>query len=179
MQCDDVHDVRDIGPMSEAYPHLIPHSFTSCLRRRVSSILKYLFPVLKEESRRVITFASQDDSISFRHHTCKKTDHKKTAVTETQVKCSHASRLLCSIQTTYIKYHIRKRLSVSSQSASRSSGFLICIDTKSIHDQAGHSGERKHHRSGVASASLLTLQRKQEERQRPARPKHKAHTMGK
>ncbi len=35
-------------------------------------ILKYLFPVPKDESRRVITFANHDDFISFRHHTYKK-----------------------------------------------------------------------------------------------------------
>uniref|UniRef100_A0A183GLU9 Brix domain-containing protein n=1 Tax=Heligmosomoides polygyrus TaxID=6339 RepID=A0A183GLU9_HELPZ len=31
--------------------------------------LKYLFPVPKENSKRVITFANTDDFISFRHHT--------------------------------------------------------------------------------------------------------------
>lgn len=34
---------------------------------QVTSILKYLFPVPKEESKRVITFANQDDYISFRY----------------------------------------------------------------------------------------------------------------
>lgn len=33
---------------------------------QVSNILKYLFPVPKDDSRRVITFANQDDFISFR-----------------------------------------------------------------------------------------------------------------
>lgn len=33
---------------------------------QVSNILKYLFPVPKEDSKRVITFANQDDFISFR-----------------------------------------------------------------------------------------------------------------
>jgi U3 small nucleolar ribonucleoprotein protein IMP4 len=36
------------------------------------SILKYLFPVPKEDSKRVMTFANHDDFISFRHHTYKK-----------------------------------------------------------------------------------------------------------
>lgn len=76
------HDVPDIGTMSEAFPHLIFHSFTSRLGRRVSNILKYLFPVPKEDSRRVITFANTDDFISFRHHTYKKTDHKNVELTE-------------------------------------------------------------------------------------------------
>ncbi|KAF6721060.1 U3 small nucleolar ribonucleoprotein IMP4 [Oryzias melastigma] len=76
------HDVPDIGTMSEAYPHLIFHNFTSRLGKRVSNILKYLFPVPKDDSRRVITFANQDDFISFRHHTYKKTDHRNVELTE-------------------------------------------------------------------------------------------------
>ncbi|XP_043531051.1 U3 small nucleolar ribonucleoprotein protein IMP4 [Chiloscyllium plagiosum] len=60
------HDIPKIGTMSEAYPHLIFHNLTSKLGLRVTSILKYLFPVPKEDSKRVITFANQDDFISFR-----------------------------------------------------------------------------------------------------------------
>ena len=33
---------------------------------QVQSILKYLFPVPKEDSKRVVTFANQEDYISFR-----------------------------------------------------------------------------------------------------------------
>lgn len=62
--------------MSEAYPHLIFHNLKSRLGVRVSNILKYLFPVPKEDSKRVITFANQDDFISFRHHTFKKVDNQ-------------------------------------------------------------------------------------------------------
>ncbi|KAK6313389.1 hypothetical protein J4Q44_G00167360 [Coregonus suidteri] len=54
--------------MSEAYPHLIFHNFSSRLGQRVSNILKYLFPVPKEDSRRVITFANQEDFVSFRFY---------------------------------------------------------------------------------------------------------------
>ncbi|CAH3141705.1 unnamed protein product, partial [Porites lobata] len=68
------HDIPNIGTMSEVYPHLIFHNFNSKLGERVKSILKYLYPVPKEDSRRVITFANQDDYISFRHHTYKKVD---------------------------------------------------------------------------------------------------------
>lgn len=39
---------------------------------QVKSILKYLFPVPKEDSKRVMTFANDDDFISYRHHTYKK-----------------------------------------------------------------------------------------------------------
>jgi U3 small nucleolar ribonucleoprotein protein IMP4 len=66
------HDIPDIGTMSEQYPHLVFHNFKSKLGNRVSNILKYLFPVPKEDSKRVITFANHDDYISFRHHTYKR-----------------------------------------------------------------------------------------------------------
>jgi U3 small nucleolar ribonucleoprotein protein IMP4 len=54
--------------MSEAYPHLIFNNFKTSLGERVMSILKYLFPVPKEDSKRVLTFANESDYISFRHH---------------------------------------------------------------------------------------------------------------
>ncbi|KAH0628935.1 hypothetical protein JD844_010593 [Phrynosoma platyrhinos] len=76
------HDIPDIGTMSEAHPHLIFHNFTSRLGQRVTSILKYLFPVPKDDSKRVITFANQEDYISFRHHVYKKTDHRNVELTE-------------------------------------------------------------------------------------------------
>lgn len=34
---------------------------------QVTSILKYLFPVPKDDSKRIISFANQDDYISFRY----------------------------------------------------------------------------------------------------------------
>eukprot|EP00088_Acartia_fossae_P029476 TRINITY_DN3034_c0_g1_i1.p1 TRINITY_DN3034_c0_g1~~TRINITY_DN3034_c0_g1_i1.p1 ORF type:complete len:309 (+),score=69.56 TRINITY_DN3034_c0_g1_i1:45-971(+) len=71
------HDIPDLGTMSEAYPHLVFHNFKSKLGQRTMSILKYLFPVPKEDSRRVITFANHEDYISFRHHNYKKTDRGK------------------------------------------------------------------------------------------------------
>lgn len=70
------HEVPDIGPMSEQYPHLIFHNFKTKLAERTKSILKYLFPVPKEDSKRVLTFANHDDYISFRHHTYKMVDKK-------------------------------------------------------------------------------------------------------
>lgn len=75
------HDIPDIGTMSEQYPHLIFHNFKTQLGKRVESILKYLFPVPKEDSKRVITFANHDDYISFRHHTYKIVD-KQVELTE-------------------------------------------------------------------------------------------------
>ncbi|KZC11414.1 PREDICTED: U3 small nucleolar ribonucleoprotein protein IMP4 [Dufourea novaeangliae] len=76
------HDIPDIGTMSEQYPHLIFHNFKTKLGERVTSILKYLFPVPKEDSKRVITFANHDDYISFRHHTYKKVNGKDIELTE-------------------------------------------------------------------------------------------------
>ncbi|XP_003386630.1 PREDICTED: U3 small nucleolar ribonucleoprotein protein IMP4-like [Amphimedon queenslandica] len=66
------HDIPNIGTMSEAYPHLIFHNFKTKLGERVTNILKYLFPVPKEDSKRVITFANSEDYISFRHHVYKR-----------------------------------------------------------------------------------------------------------
>ncbi|KAG6918917.1 hypothetical protein DXG01_010572 [Tephrocybe rancida] len=64
---------HDIGTyknstVSEQYPHIIFENFTSPLGQRVRDVLKYLFPVPKEDSKRVMTFANEDDFISFRHH---------------------------------------------------------------------------------------------------------------
>lgn len=70
------HDIPDLGTMSEQYPHLVFHNFKTQLGERVTSILKYLFPVPKEDSKRVMTFANHDDYISFRHHTYKTVDRK-------------------------------------------------------------------------------------------------------
>lgn len=76
------HDIPDIGTMSEQYPHLIFHNFKTKLGEGVMNILKYLFPVPKEDSKRVITFANHDDYICFRHHTYKKVQGKDIELTE-------------------------------------------------------------------------------------------------
>lgn len=65
----DIGDKGDVGTVSEAYPHLIFEGFSSKLGKRVADILKHLFPAPKLETKRVMTFANQDDFISFRHHT--------------------------------------------------------------------------------------------------------------
>uniref|UniRef100_A0A6A7GDB1 U3 small nucleolar ribonucleoprotein protein imp4-like n=1 Tax=Hirondellea gigas TaxID=1518452 RepID=A0A6A7GDB1_9CRUS len=78
------HDLprSEIGTMSEAFPHLIFNNFNTKLGERFSNILKYLFPVPKSESRRVITFSNQSDSISFRHHVYTKESHKDVSLSE-------------------------------------------------------------------------------------------------
>eukprot|EP01119_Soliformovum_irregulare_P022798 TRINITY_DN7862_c0_g1_i1.p1 TRINITY_DN7862_c0_g1~~TRINITY_DN7862_c0_g1_i1.p1 ORF type:complete len:164 (-),score=42.56 TRINITY_DN7862_c0_g1_i1:114-605(-) len=62
------HDLTEKETISQAFPHLIFDNLNTVLGQRVSSILKYLFPVPKEDSKRVITFANDHDYISFRHH---------------------------------------------------------------------------------------------------------------
>lgn len=76
------HDIPGVGTMSEAHPHLIFHNFKTKLGIRVQNILKYLFPVPKEDSKRVVTFANQEDYISFRHHVYKKAGPKEVELKE-------------------------------------------------------------------------------------------------
>ncbi|PRP82768.1 U3 small nucleolar ribonucleoprotein IMP4 [Planoprotostelium fungivorum] len=63
------HDIPEKIPVSQQYPHLVFHGLSTTLGKR------YLFPVPKPESTRVISFINQNDFISFRHHTFKK--HRK------------------------------------------------------------------------------------------------------
>lgn len=58
--------------MSEQVPHLIFDGMRSKLGGRVQEILSHLFPVPREDSERVLTFANKQDFISFRHHVFKK-----------------------------------------------------------------------------------------------------------
>ncbi|KAF4600927.1 U3 snoRNP protein/Ribosome production factor 1 [Pleurotus pulmonarius] len=64
------HDIGSYkgSTVSEQYPHLIFENFSSKLGERIRDVLKYLFPVPKEDSKRVMTFSTEDDFISFRHH---------------------------------------------------------------------------------------------------------------
>jgi len=76
------HDIENVGTMSEAYPHLIFNNFRSPLGERVQNILKYLFPVPKQDSKRVMTFANESDFISFRQHTYTKTGNDEVELHE-------------------------------------------------------------------------------------------------
>ena len=62
------HDIPNYknSTVSEQYPHLIFENFSSRLGERVRDVLKYLFPVPKDDSKRVMTFANESDFISFR-----------------------------------------------------------------------------------------------------------------
>lgn len=62
------HDVSSnaSSTVSEQYPHLIFEHFSTKLGERVMGILRALFPVPKDDARRVMTFVNEADFISFR-----------------------------------------------------------------------------------------------------------------
>jgi U3 small nucleolar ribonucleoprotein protein IMP4 len=62
------HDVSSnaSSTVSEQYPHLIFEGFSTRLGERVKGILQALFPVPKDDAKRVMTFANESDFISFR-----------------------------------------------------------------------------------------------------------------
>lgn len=77
------HDLKEkTDTVSEAYPHLIFDGFSSNLGQRISDILKYLFPLPKVDTKRIMTFSNKEDFISFRHHVYKKEDHKTVKLKE-------------------------------------------------------------------------------------------------
>uniref|UniRef100_A0A7S0V6G4 Brix domain-containing protein n=1 Tax=Polytomella parva TaxID=51329 RepID=A0A7S0V6G4_9CHLO len=65
----DIGQKKEVGTISEAYPHLVFDRMDSSLGQRTMNVLKHLFPVPKEDSKRVVTFANRSDYISFRHFT--------------------------------------------------------------------------------------------------------------
>lgn len=72
------HDIPECTPASQAYPHLIIDGMNSAIGKRFARILQALYPIPKEDTRRVITFANNSDYISFRHHVYNKEDGKVT-----------------------------------------------------------------------------------------------------
>ncbi|OCH90717.1 Brix-domain-containing protein [Obba rivulosa] len=78
------HDIDSYksSTVSEQYPHLIFENFSSKLGERIRDVLKYLFPVPKEDSKRVMTFSNEDDFISFRHHVFMKIPPKQVQLAE-------------------------------------------------------------------------------------------------
>lgn len=70
------------APMSEAYPHIVLEKFSTDLGKRVGNILKCLFPIPREDTKRVVTFANDKDFISFRHHMYSKASHDSVALYE-------------------------------------------------------------------------------------------------
>lgn len=64
----DVKEMHEHKTVSEEYPHLVFNNMNSALGNRITNVLKYLFPVPKEDSHRIMTFSNDKDYISFRHH---------------------------------------------------------------------------------------------------------------
>ncbi|NXI44800.1 IMP4 protein, partial [Galbula dea] len=61
-------EVGGLGGAPLGAPHLLLLRLDSSLGRRVGTILKHLFPVPRPDSRRVVTFANEDDIILVRNH---------------------------------------------------------------------------------------------------------------
>ncbi|NXR25331.1 IMP4 protein, partial [Cinclus mexicanus] len=61
-------EVGGLGGAPLAAPHLLLLRLDSTLGKRVGTILKHLFPVPRPDSRRVVTFANEDDVILVRNH---------------------------------------------------------------------------------------------------------------
>ncbi|CCM04812.1 uncharacterized protein FIBRA_07005 [Fibroporia radiculosa] len=78
------HDINSYkeSTVSEQYPHLIFENFGSTLGERIRDVLRYLFPVPKEDSKRVMTFSNEDDFISFRHHVFMKIPPRQVQLAE-------------------------------------------------------------------------------------------------
>ena len=75
-------DRADLGAMSEAAPHLIFDKFSTSLGQRVMSVLRFLFPPCKPDSKRIMTFANRSDCISFRHHIAVSSGHRQVELGE-------------------------------------------------------------------------------------------------
>lgn len=76
------HDIAGADKaVPQSYPHLIFDNFTTPLGERISSVLKYLFPAMQEDSsaKRVAAFVNRDDFISFRHNSYTVSRHRRTA----------------------------------------------------------------------------------------------------
>lgn len=78
------HDIasHSTSTVSEQYPHLIFENFSTTLGGRIKAVLSALFPVPKEDAKRVMTFANEEDFISFRHHVFVKNSHKDVQLAE-------------------------------------------------------------------------------------------------
>nr|XP_043639880.1 U3 small nucleolar ribonucleoprotein protein IMP4 [Erigeron canadensis] len=74
----DNKDKKEMGTISQTYPHLILNNFSTKIGQRTANILKHLFPVPKPDSKRIITFANQSDYVSFRHHVYRQSGGSKS-----------------------------------------------------------------------------------------------------
>uniref|UniRef100_A0AC34R6D2 Serine/threonine-protein phosphatase n=1 Tax=Panagrolaimus sp. JU765 TaxID=591449 RepID=A0AC34R6D2_9BILA len=78
------HDTPGVGHMPEQAPHLMFEGLNSKVGHRVTNILKYLFPVAKRDSKRIMFFGDVDreDYIFFRHYAISKDDDGETQLDE-------------------------------------------------------------------------------------------------
>ncbi len=76
------HDIPDCLPASQAHPHLILEGMTTKMGKRIATILQALYPIPRAESKRVITFANNNDFVSFRHHMYEKNSGGKIELKE-------------------------------------------------------------------------------------------------
>ena len=77
------HDLKEkIDTFSLANPHLIFQNFNSKIGLRVKQILQNIFPVCKEDSKRIFTFYNDGDYILFRHHNYDRPDFNKIELNE-------------------------------------------------------------------------------------------------
>ncbi|KAE9970532.1 hypothetical protein BLS_004463 [Venturia inaequalis] len=73
------------GTVSESYPHLIFHGFSTPLGKRVKKILQHIFPPREAGQKtgsRVVTFKNIEDSIEVRHHVFVRTGHQSVELAE-------------------------------------------------------------------------------------------------
>jgi len=78
------HDLskKQVGTVKEQFPHLIFENFNTKTGKRVTNILKYLFPVPKPDTRRIVSFVNEHDFIMFRHHMYKTKERNEVDLKE-------------------------------------------------------------------------------------------------
>jgi U3 small nucleolar ribonucleoprotein protein IMP4 len=76
------HDIPECTPASQAHPHIILDGLSTKVGRRFAKVLQALYPIPRPESKRVITFANNNDFISFRHHMYEKNAKGKVELKE-------------------------------------------------------------------------------------------------
>lgn len=83
----------------QAAPHLVFHNFTSKTGRRVTNILKYLYPPPNPTTQRVQAFINVSDEIHFRHYTWTKNERKKARSATATAGSSSSGKEYLSIYT--------------------------------------------------------------------------------
>lgn len=78
------HDMtkKEVGTISEQFPHLIFENFNTNLGKRIKNILKFLFPAPKTDSKRISSFINKHDFILFRHYIYKTKSFERITLIE-------------------------------------------------------------------------------------------------